>query len=413
LSKLAPQIKSGIINLADRQGSLFKKALLCRTGSFNGMYGPVEVSKERLERIALKYNQQRSAPKNDNDYAPVLIDHCRSAELCKGRILSDLEVGPWVDPETGIQGSGLYGTLRIDRDHEKVESGQYSQLSISFDEDTDELYEASFVAVEAARGAQLLSKGDTKIMKKTIEQKLAALSESHSALQGRIKDSLAVRSALCLAAVQVASEGETELAAATAQLKKIQGLVRTVTLSAQFKGFIRQGKLTKAEFDKLNISELSTLSESALKAVLAAYDGRAVSTDVAQIGQAGAKPPTKAELSSKDMREAIKLQRQGKTVALQADEKNPNDDKGGEKKPAPGEGDAPSDYSFQDMDEAMKHLESIGPMIEKLGSYMGKLKESVGKLQEQDSKDKEGSESKDLEDSEEEKDQDSKKQGDK
>jgi hypothetical protein len=408
--KKSNPITSGQVNLSMQEGSLFKRSLICRTGCFNGLYGPIQVTAEMLSRIAEKYNRERATPANQSDFAPIIKDHERRVDNVVGRILADLSVQDWSNPETGVTEQGLFATLRIDDElaKSKVVSGLYSQLSISFDEEASDLFECSFVAVEAARRSQVLSKGEPKM---NVELKLQKLSKKHKAVLSKLSSNADVK----LALGQSIAAGESDIALTQKAVAAVMTSVRTAALSSQFKGFVKQGKMTKAEFDKLEVAALASLPKTAVTAVLASYDNRAVSSDIAQIGQTGAKPVKPAELTGDKMRAAIAAQRAGKAVSLSevpGAEQAPKDDKAKEdaaKQAATGEGDdGESDMSFSDMDETMKHLESIGPMIEKLGSYMTKMKESLAKLQESKESDSE-----DGEESDESKEKDSKEKGDK
>lgn len=381
---------TGAINLAQKDGALYKRTLICHTGLFDAMYGKIEVTKEKLDKIAERYNRQHASVQTDADYAPVLVDHVRAADLIKGRVMADLEVDKWTDLEDGTEGWGLYGTLRVDNEDakNKVEgtngqNKQYAHVSMSFDdEDTYELFEVSFVAVEAARRAIVLSNGGKK-MSVELQAKLAATEKKHKALLARIKTGKTVRGAASLAATENLAVLETDATSLAADIAKMVTALKTNGVSAQLKSFIREGKLSKAEFDKLKIAELAALPSVALKAVLESYSARPVSADIIQHGQTGAKPIDTKNLSAAQIREATKAQLAGKATApkLAEGDPPPENKKDGDK----GDEDSDSQLKFEDMEDAIKQCEGLGSVVEKFKSSFSKMRDQLKKLSESDS----------------------------
>ena len=351
------------------------------------MWGPVEITAERLQRIADKYNKARAKPLNDNDYAPILVNHNRDVELLMGRVLADLEVVEWEDPDTGTMGKGLIGTLRVDDPEaiKKVESGKYAQVSMSFDEDDDTLWETSFVAVEAARRSQALEQGDPE-MSAELQAQLKASTDKHVALQGQVRESVMVRKAIVLAAGEHGMAALQSITTAAVSLENGLKEFKTAFLKAQFKGLIRTGQLSKAEFDKLNLPEMVSMSSNSIAMLLSSYKSRAVSPHVRQFGQAGAKPlNTGAKLSAAEMREAAKVQRAGKSAALAVDQPTGDGgqgDKGKEKQEEYAEGD-----DMDDFDGCIKKMGEIEPHVTRAKEFLTKINESLKKLGEQNDKD--------------------------
>jgi hypothetical protein len=354
------------------------------------MWGPVEITAERLQRITDKYNKARSQPLNQNDYAPILINHNRDVELVKGRVLADLEVGDWVDPDTGTKGKGLFGTLRVDIPDaiQKVESGQYAQVSMSFDEDDDTLWEVSFVAVEAARRSQALEQGDTQ-MSVELQAQLKAASDKHIALQGKVRDSVTVRNALVLSATENLTAMKTALEQVHAELSTGLKSAKVTLLSAQFKGFVRSGQLTKIEFDKIDLGKMADMTADALTAILGAYKARPVSPHVQQFGQNGSKgtAAVSAKLTPSELRAAAKAQKAGKAVSLEVEEPTGDKGQGDKGKEKQAEYDA-ADGDMDDFAAALKKLGEVEPIVSKSKEFIGKVNESLKKLGEQNEKDK-------------------------
>jgi hypothetical protein len=392
----------GLISLANKDGSLYKKSLLCRTGLFEGMYGSVDVNAEMLQRIADRYNGQRAHPQNENDYAPILTDHIREVDRIKGRVMADLSVEDWVNPETGEVLQGLYGTLRVDNEDakKKVDDGMYAHLSITFDDEQDyELFEVSFVAVEAARGSIVLKKGETM----GVKNGLAALSQRHKALAAAMSESRTKRKTVLAKLIKSKTELLKEAESLATQAKGISLTVKAGQLKTQFADFIKAGKMNPAEMKELDFTELAAMSEKQLKIVLSGYDKRAVSTDVFQYGQEGEAAQADAvKMTPEKMREAISLQKSGKKAPSLAE------GEGAATPPAPKKEGEQSEsakaYSMAEeewkkcmedisgihtkLSEVVEKIKGMGADVESLASDDEKEKESQEKLAAEDAEDK-------------------------
>lgn len=378
----------GLINLSAREGSLFKKTLVCHTGVWKGVFGPVEITAERLQRIADKYNKQRSKPLNENDYAPVLVNHNRDVELVMGRVLADMTVGDWEDADSGTMGKGLFATLRIDDPDaiKKVEAGKYAQVSMSFDEDDDSFWETSFVAVEAARRSQALEQGDQD-MSVELQNQLKAASDKHTALSAHVKSSVTVRKAISLALGENLNSAEQALISLASQLDTGLKEAKTSLMKSQFKGLVREGRLSKAELDKIDYTKLSEMSADSLKLLMSSYKDRPVSPHIQQFGQTGAQPTAPGKMSGAQMREAMRLQKEGKSTTLAADDPADKKDKNG-KKPGDADYEAGGDGDMDDFEGALKKMGEVEPIVNKAKDFMKKMSESLKKMSEQEDKDK-------------------------
>jgi len=398
IRELGLPIRGCRVDLASKDAGVYKRTLLCRTGKFDGMFGQVVVDEPLLQKMAAHYNNQRSKPQNENDYAPILTDHNRSVDLIKGRLMAGLTVEPWKNPEEGEDGFGLYGDLRVDLPDavEKVDKGSYSQVSLSFDEETGEIFEVSFVAVEAARRAQVLQQGENKM---DFEKKYNELSTTHSKVLSRVNVQKSVRSAACASLSQNIEASKVETIKALEMVNKIMLSLKTAALSSQFKGLVKQGKVSLAEFKTIKIAEFAVMPKAALTAILSSYEARPVNKDFITYGQADAKPiDLSAGVNSPEkIRELIALQKSGKTLKSLAegdpekkegaDGNKPAGEEGDKKKPGEDEG---SDLKFADMDEAMKALEEMEPVIGKVKEYMKTMGEQTSKLSESDKEDESG-----------------------
>jgi len=117
-------------------------------------------------------------------------------------------------------------------------------------------------------------------------------------------------------------------------LKAVSNNIRVASLTAQFRAFVKGGKMTLVEFKALDVSALSDMPAKALSAILASYEARPVSSDFVQHGEAGAKPISLAGASPAAVRELMKAQKAGKTgpVALASDEDMTDEEKAAKKK---------------------------------------------------------------------------------
>lgn len=366
---------------------LIRKALLCRTGSFDGMNGPVDVTKEMLEGLCATYIEAKSQPQNDNDFAPLLIDHERKADNVMGRLLPrGMEVKEWREVDGEMQ-FGLYGELRIDDKDAilKVGTGKYANLSISFDEDSNEIFEVSFVAVEAARGSIILSKNhSTGGTKMATAQKLMSLSKKHKALSAHVMQSHSKRQAALSAIISTTSKVEKEITSLMKKTGEITLSIKASQLKAQFNEFVREGKMNPVELKDLDFKELCSLSDTARKILLASYSNRSVSTDVMTFGQSSDKK-TSLDLSPAAVRERMELQRSGKTVSLAEEIPEKKED---EKLSEENTEDKKS-YSLSEEEHA-KHMQDMMECHQKLGECVEKIKsmgQDAEKISDEDKQD--------------------------
>jgi hypothetical protein len=389
VSKKNPIVLSKGLVLLAKEGtdSKVRRALICRVGVFSAGTGEVDVTEELLQRIADFHNLQRSNPKNENDFPPILVDHERKADNTKGRLLSNVTVEVFPNEVTGDDDIGLFGDLRVDDDEakKKVETGVYSQVSLSFDEDTGEIYEVSFVAVEAARRSQLLSQSQgEKEMGATDNKVELALQKAKSRITSLKSASKSV--ALSAAKNIELAMGESKKIAAVCELAITAA--KTATLSSQFKGFVREGKITPAEYKELKMSELAALPESSIKHLLSSYSTRAVSADVRQHGHSDAKPlnPVKlSKLTPDQIRKAAELQKSGKGGVALAQDEDEGTDEESKKKLAEKEDDKKEggkEYTMEDMAEISRHMGNAQESLAKLNEHITGMGDMLKKLSE-------------------------------
>ena len=393
------RVSVGIINLTGHQkvqlqegqaqGALFKRALILFEGTFHGQFGEVKITPDFLGVMQERFNREFANPKNMFDYPPLLVDHDRKADLIKGRLVGPMSLEPWEDPRDGVTKMSLWSDVRVDDEEAqgKVIKGQYAHLSLSFDDDINnlaEVFELSFVAVEAARGAQALQKGEK--MSVELQKNLDSAKSKITALKAKAKTRRTVLLAACASLSQ-------NLEAMTADHKKgTEGLKATVTslkmtvVTSQLKACVKEGRLSKADFDKLDVTKIAEMEPSAQTVILSSYQTRPISTDLIQHGMSGAKPLSEKgiQLTDGQMAKAIKLQREGKNFeageVTQPESENLTSDDGNDD-------DRDPELTGKDIEEALAKLEGLAALQDKIGESSERMKKLLASLQGEDKDD--------------------------
>lgn len=378
------------LQVGEVESKMIKRALLCMSGTHQGMYGPVMVSPEMLQVIAERFNREYENPKNENDYPPVIKDHCAGVDNVLGRMLPPLVAEEFVNPRNGETVTGLFGDLRIDDPEAQVNvlNGKYAHVSISFDDDAEnmgEIFETSFVAVEAARGSMVLKQGENNMDPKEIQNKLTAAEGSLAKLQKTHKgQKLAIKAAVKSLKLNL----ESASTAATEMQKELVGQIKslkTTVIKAQFGDYVRQGKLSKAEMDKVDFDTVASMESGAQKVLLAAYANRPISADAFQHGTAGAQPLKQDQLknlSSAEIRKLAKAQKEGKKVKLmEGEEKDPAELENNPEGVDPEKEPAVTGLTMEDIEEAMTKLEGLGEYQTRIADVVEKLKGTLTSLE--------------------------------
>jgi hypothetical protein len=389
-------VPNGKINLASKEGSLYKRTILCREGIWDGMFGTVHVTRQMLEMLADRYNKQRAKPLNENDYAPILKNHDRDVDGILGRLVPPLAVEDFADPETGIVGAALMGDVRIDdpQAQVKVDAGKYAQGSLNFDDQGQtEIFEWSFVAVEAARRSQVLEQGD-KTMSVELQKQLEAANAKNQALAAKMAQHKLTRKEALLAMSSNLALSQTALSSFEGIVSQVALQFRQVALTSQLRGFMREGKLSKAEFDKIDLKKLAAMDIEASKMVLGSYETRKPSTDIVQHGQEGAQPVQLSGLPPSEVRAMMEAQKLGKPyVPTQGGGQALAD--GGKTDPAGGGGaddkktgdKGAEEMKLSDVEETLKKLNECIPGVSKLREHMKSMDEAIGKMRGADEED--------------------------
>jgi len=367
--------KSEVVKLQDGgpDGALFKRSLLVFEGEFIGMFGPVKVSPELLEIMAIRFNREFENPKNVHDFPPLLVDHDSRADLIKGRLLPPLVVEDWINPRTNEPVKAMFGDIRVDDTDakEKVINGKYSHVSISFDDDVNnlgEIFELSFVAVEAARGAQVLKQGENSmddIAKLT--KKLGESSLSLSTLKARTGEKRVVRLAAYQSLSQNLEQCSKDAKEIVDELGKTFESLKQNAVKSQLKKYVKEGRLSKAEFDKIDLDNVSKMSKDSQKIYLTSFANRPVSQDLFQHGMNGAQPldAKGMKLSGAELRKAMKAQKAGEDFTPSKVSLDHEDDRDKDRRELQGDDDndkdkdKTTDLTMDDIEDALSKLEGL------------------------------------------------------
>ena len=400
--------KSQVVKLQDGspEGSLFKRSLIVFEGEFVGMNGPIKVSPELLELMVNRFNREFENPKNEHDYPPLLVDHNPSADLIKGRLLPPLVIEDWVNPRNNETIKAMFGDIRVDEEEakEKVIKGQYSHLSISFDDDIDnlgEIFELSFVAVEAARGAQVLKQGEKSMDELAkLTAKLSKSNASLTSMRAKKGESRLVRSAAYQSLSMNLEQCSKDAKEIISSLGKTVESLKKNALKSQFTNYVKEGRLSKAEFDKIDLDDVAKMSSGSQKIYLTSFANRPVSPDLFQHGMNGAEPLDSKgmKLSSTELRRAMKAQTAGeeytpKGVKLLTSDDERKDENGNPVKAAGDNGDNDDDketaLTMDDIEDALSKLEGLVGLADKLSEASSRMSDTLSKLQGDDEKEKE------------------------
>lgn len=221
----------------------------------------------------------------------------------------------------------------------RVADGRIYHLSIGIDEATDTMGETSTVIDPAAPGAMLLKNGAAGLTKLKKGEKSMPATKRLERMQ---------RSAKRLATLGAINKDLTKL---TADLKGSADMVKLTKregeITHRLNKIMKTGRLTPAEYKKLDIKKLSKLSDDAVDTVMESYEAREPqvqphqrgstdAVDFATIGKSMEKKKLKAlqkETVSDLMRASggkVKL-KSGSHLAVDADKDEDKDLRGGNK----------------------------------------------------------------------------------
>ena len=165
---------------------------------------------------------------------------------------------------------------------QRVNDGRIFHLSIGIDETTDTLGETSTVIEPAAPGAMLLNrKAASPVVRLKKEQNMGKNLARIQAHANRMAKLTAIKEGLGTLSAGVKGASET------VKLTK-----KTGEVSHRLTGLMRAGKLTPAEFKKIDVKRLAKLDSESLNTVLDTYEVREPQVAAGQKGTTDAVPFT-------------------------------------------------------------------------------------------------------------------------
>lgn len=374
----------GASNETNTESRCVREAVLVHSGpegkaiTFSSSDGEIAFDKARIEDIVLKQNEMieklvseyggwEKIP--DGAFPPLLDNHENdSNDRIVGRLRTLLKMEVRDLPKVGKNCVCAIGeTLWLGKSTvEKVNDGRIYHLSVGIiDEQDSEKYntlgETSAVIEPAAPGAMLLKKKKEQAMTKKAKR-LAAMKAKMTKLESVITDVTAMSAKL-------------EATSSTVKLAKKQGEVLT-KLSA----IVKDGRLTPAEFKKLDLVKLAALPDDALKTVVESYEAREKQVIP---GQAGSSASAEIGLLGKSLEKSqitkLKSEIKGDLKKLGAKMKDEDEDKDKKK-------DMSADYAEMSDKKAelssshMKHMADCEKHLE--AGEVDKAKECMKKMKE-------------------------------
>lgn len=268
-------------------GSVIRKAILVHAGpggskiEFQSGDGAIGFDDARIKDIVVANNAYRDkmvseyggeAP--DGAFPPILDHHNdTSNDHIRGRLIGKFSYERRDIPKVGKDVPCVVSEIKFlgAETVEKAADGRIYHLSVGIDEETNLLGELSTVIEPAAPGAMVLSKKKLSNKEKSMSKKRLALQKARLAKLESIGSTLKT-----LAGKAEDSKKLITLAKAESEVKS--GLVR----------LMKAGKITPAEFKKLNLKKLAALPKEALDTVLEAYNALEPKVLMGQKGAADA-----------------------------------------------------------------------------------------------------------------------------
>lgn len=336
----------------EKKGNVLEKqAMLVYTGKFQSMDGEVEIKDLDLDKLSSNHNsilkkaaRLASGEPNPKVYPPIQLDHSKSARDTVGRLIGDLTVGEH-ELSDGTKVKALLGTVRVlgAENVEKVEDGRWAHLSIGADLKKHLVSELTITPFPAAAEASLLSKGDTEMGYKEMQEKMGkyAKARKHLTEQKKMSEEDAdkhLESAKDEEVKKMAEEHDehekkmasklaeekddkekkdkdekmSRMTAAQENLKKMMTDFRSETTALQLKAkeatisvrlsrLTSAGKLTPAERKKINLTELAGQNEATVNAVIESYEKREPVIIPGQFGGTKAADPAQVAADMKRM----------------------------------------------------------------------------------------------------------------
>lgn len=311
--------------------TLTRKALLVYEGKFASMDGDVTLAKKDLEAISGQHNtlmerMKRLVGGHPKGQVPVQLDHSPKASDTIGRVIGPVEMGRFTDDD-GVEKDALFGNVMfIGKDNvEKAQDGRYTHLSVGLDKN-HKLTEVSVTPFPAAPNASLLSRlgtGEEDMSYSSMKEKMGkyAKCKKHLMDEKKMSDQDAdkhLEAAKDEDVEKLAAEADehekkmkskmsdddgkkdkeelsklrAELAAVKGDQEKVRLATRKVGIATRLATLQSQGKITPAEYKKIDIVRLASGTEETANEVLKTYEARQPVVDFSQRGTKKAVDPS-------------------------------------------------------------------------------------------------------------------------
>lgn len=276
----------------DSNDKVVRPAILVHAGpggdkmTFMSGDGEISFDKARIMNVIKNHNAKLSALAEQyggidkmpvGAWPPILDQHENdSNDRVIGRLASLLRYEERDIPKVGKKVPAALADITFlgEDTVKRVKDGRIYHLSIGIDEDTDTLGETSTVVTPAAPGAMLLNKGKAKSILHKGDKKMGAKVK-------KLKAAFEKRSAKL-------SEMKESLTKLTSKLestrKDIKLTARKGEVTHRLTNLMRSGRLTPAEYKKMDIKKLAALDDSSLNTVVESFENREPVIDPTQRG---------------------------------------------------------------------------------------------------------------------------------
>lgn len=318
--------------------SIERPVMLVYTGKFASMDGDVEIKDKDIEKLAENHNSvfaklKRLAGAEDvpaRHSPPIQLDHSTSARDTVGRLVGEISVGDYEDPDDGKSKKALFGKMRVlgKENVEKVVDGRWTHVSIGADMKNHKLSELSVTPFPAAANASLLKKGDTemagydkekmamynkckkhlmdkeKLSEEDADKKLAEMPDEDAKKMAAEHDEHEKK--MAAESVKEEEKKKAEMTAKREEYTKLSTTFIANQETAKLKAkaghiSVRLGKLrasakiTPAEIKKINTVELAKKTDGEIKSFFDSIEIREPAIPVGQYGSLKAETPAQIQ----------------------------------------------------------------------------------------------------------------------
>lgn len=328
---------------------------------FQSSDGEIKFDEARIQKIVDAQNAKTMALANDyggiekmpiGAFIPNLDQHEDDSTIrINGRVTGLVRFEKRDVPGIGPNCACVVGEITFLGEDvvKRVKDGRIYHLSIGIDEETNTFSEVSSVIEPAAGGAMVLKKVNSKGEKTMAKKNLAARKEAH---------------AKRLAGIAKIQEGVKELSAKLVTTKTSVELTKKEnTIRVRLAGAMKAGKLTPAEFKKIDVKKLAKGDDTSVNSVLEVIEamepkvlpGQAGSTNAADFNEIGKNLEEKQKKNLK-----AEVRKDLKKLGARLKDGEDKDDKKMAEKPEP-EKEMAEGYNANE--QMMKHMAMMGEAI--------------------------------------------------